>query len=149
MVLSFVTTTVIAPAISFLAIASCIVAPTPGNFGPSANAERAVASVRLAATRDCFMACRLTPLLPMKQEIRGRLSEGKKGFKAKREDRQTQIVRNERKSLRCRKFLRPSICRLPVPRNGSSRKSAAPAEYGRIGLGFPKRWVIECGGSFA
>src|SRR3989442_10740388 len=50
--LSFVTTTVTAPAISFFTIISCIAAPIPGSFGPSANAgsaaHKAAESARLA-----------------------------------------------------------------------------------------------------
>src|SRR6266540_773978 len=53
--LSFVTTTVTAPAISFFAIISCIAAPMPGSFGPSASAgraaHRAAASARMASWR--------------------------------------------------------------------------------------------------
>jgi hypothetical protein len=37
--LSFATTTVTAPGISFFAIISCIAAPTPGSFGSSAKAR--------------------------------------------------------------------------------------------------------------
>src|SRR5438093_12909728 len=54
--LSLVTTTVTAPAISFFTIISCIAAPIPESFGPSANAgsaaQRAAASTMLARWRQ-------------------------------------------------------------------------------------------------
>jgi hypothetical protein len=49
--LSLVTTAVTAPAISFFAIISCIAAPIPGSFGPSAKADSAAERTRMAGRR--------------------------------------------------------------------------------------------------
>jgi amino acid transporter len=51
MTLSFVTTTVKAPAISFFAIIASIAAPTPASFGSWAKAVKAAASARTTARR--------------------------------------------------------------------------------------------------
>jgi hypothetical protein len=58
--LSFVTTTVTAPAISSFAIISCIAAPTPGSFGSAAAADNAAERARIAARRHRLMPRVLT-----------------------------------------------------------------------------------------
>ena len=62
--MSFATTTVTAPAISFFATISCIAAPMPGSFGSSAKADSVAESARLAGRRQWFMAKRFNCFAP-------------------------------------------------------------------------------------
>ena len=56
--LSFATTTVTAPAISFFAIISCIAVPMPGSVGSAAKAVSVAESARMTVRRQRLMAKR-------------------------------------------------------------------------------------------
>src|SRR5207249_709797 len=72
--LSFVTTAVTAPEISFLAIISCMAAPIPGSFGPSANAgsaeHRAAENTRLESWECLVFILECCPARQIDQDRR-------------------------------------------------------------------------------